>query len=187
MIGKTKDKYKNYFLYFMMYSVFGWIYEVFLEVFVYGWGFSNRGILYGPYCPIYGVGALMLIFTVNRLIDGKDLRYRLKMLIPVFLLSALIATAIELAATYLCEYFMGYWPWQTYADYKINFQARIALSPSVRFGIGGVVILYIIQPIFEKAVKGMGQETRESVFSAVLLVLLLDIALFLIKNLNYLN
>ena len=109
------------------------------------------------------------------------------MLIPVFLLSALIATAIELAATYLCEYFMGYWPWQTYADYKINFQARIALSPSVRFGIGGVVILYIIQPIFEKAVKGMGQETRESVFSAVLLVLLLDIALFLIKNLNYLN
>ena len=44
----------EYFLYFMMYSILGWIYEVFLEVVVYRWGFSNRGVLFGPYCTVYG-------------------------------------------------------------------------------------------------------------------------------------
>ena len=53
------------FLYFMMYSVIGWLYEVFLEVAVYRWGFSNRGFLYGPYCIIYGIGALLLLLTLG--------------------------------------------------------------------------------------------------------------------------
>lgn len=50
--------FQKYFLCFVFYSVFGWCYEVFLEVVVYRWGFSNRGVLFGPYCPVYGVGAL---------------------------------------------------------------------------------------------------------------------------------
>ena len=52
------------FLYFMMYACVGWIYEVFLEVVVYRWGYSDRGVLTGPYCPVYGVGALFFIFLV---------------------------------------------------------------------------------------------------------------------------
>ena len=47
-----------WFLYFLMYSFVGWFYEVFLEVVVYQWGYSDRGVLFGPYCPVYGVGAL---------------------------------------------------------------------------------------------------------------------------------
>ena len=43
-----KRKAEEYFFYFMLYSVIGWIYEVFLEVVVYRWGFSNRGALFGP-------------------------------------------------------------------------------------------------------------------------------------------
>ena len=50
----------EYFIYFMMYSVLGWLYEVFVEVEVYRWCFANRGVLFGPYCVIYGVGALLL-------------------------------------------------------------------------------------------------------------------------------
>jgi uncharacterized membrane protein len=67
----------------------------------------------------------------------------------------LIATAIDLATSYALEAITGSWPWQTYADYKINFQARIALSPSIRFGIGGVLFLYVLQPLFEKLTDKM--------------------------------
>ena len=163
----------------MMYSVMGWIYEVVLEVVVYRWGFSNRGLLWGPYCPIYGVGALVLIFTINRLINGRSPSERLKMLIPVFLCSALTATAIELAATYICEYTIGYWPWQTYAGYKFNFQARIALSPSIRFGIGGVIILYVLQPLFKRAVDGMGETAKNAAFFVMLAALLMDVLIYI--------
>ena len=38
-----------------------------------------------------------------------------------------VATAIELATSYALEALTGSWPWQTYSDYAINFQGRIAL------------------------------------------------------------
>lgn len=152
------EKIKKYYLYFMMYAVFGWLYEVFLEVVVYQWGYSDRGVLFGPYCPVYGVGALAFIFTIGRLLKDKDLKKKLLMIPLVFLGCMIIATLIELVASYLCEWTLGSWPWQTYADYKYNFQARIALSPSIRFGLGGVLFLYILQPLFEKMVNKLSKK-----------------------------
>ena len=158
---KTKDiklSISKYFLYFMMYSFIGWFYEVFLEVVVYKWGYSDRGVLFGPYCPVYGFGSLAFIFTVYKLIKNKKGVKKYLYIPIVFLLCMIIATSIELVTSYLCEFFMGSWPWQTYANYKINFQARIALSPSVRFGLGGVVFLYVLQPLFEKICNKMGDK-----------------------------
>ena len=126
-------------LYFALYSIIGWCYEVFLEVVVYQWGFTNRGVLFGPYCPVYGVGALAFILLVYPLIKGRPVKERLIRIPLVFLLCLLIATSLELATSYILEAITGSWPWQTYVDYKINFQGRIALSPSVRFGLGGVL------------------------------------------------
>ena len=62
-----KEKLSRYFFYFMLYSIIGWIYEVFLEVVIYRWGYSNRGVLFGPYCVIYGVGALILLLSLQGL------------------------------------------------------------------------------------------------------------------------
>lgn len=149
---------RKYYLYFMLYAIIGWIYEVFLEVVVYKWGFSNRGVLYGTYCPVYGFGALAFIFSAYYLIKGKSTKRRICMIPVVFLACMLIATAIELVTSYICEFFMGSWPWQTYANYKINFQARIALSPSVRFGIGGLAFLYVLQPIFERMCSNLSEK-----------------------------
>lgn len=52
--SKWMEAVQSYVLYFFFYSVLGWLYEVFLEVVVYRWGFTNRGVLLGPYCPVYG-------------------------------------------------------------------------------------------------------------------------------------
>lgn len=168
-------KIEEYFLYFITYSVIGWIYEVFLETVIYRWGFSNRGILWGPYCPVYGIGAVLFILTVNKLIVGKDKINRLKMVPVVFILCMILATAVEFVSTYILEYFTGSWPWQTYADYAINFQARIALSPSVRFGIGGVTILYIIQPIIDKKLTNLKNNTINIISFIVILIFTVDI------------
>ena len=176
-----KQDIKKYYLYFMMYAVFGWLYEVFLEVVIYRWGFTNRGVLFGPYCPVYGFGALAFIFLVYPKIKDKPLKNKLLMIPIVFVLCMLIATAIELFASYLCELLMGAWPWQTYVDYKNNFQARIALSPSLRFGLGGVLFLYVLQPIFEKLVKKLKVKKLNIVFKTVLTIFIIDFICFVIK------
>ena len=175
------DNVKKYYLYFMMYAVFGWLYEVFLEVVIYQWGFSNRGVLFGPYCPVYGVGALAFIFTIGKLLKDKPLKKKLLMIPIVFLGCMIIATLIELVASYLCEWILGSWPWQTYADYKYNFQARIALSPSIRFGIGGVLFLYLLQPLFEKIVGKLSKKTLNVIVLVVGSLFILDIAVKVIN------
>lgn len=173
---KLVESFKKYYLYFMMYAVFGWVYEVFLEVVVYRWGFTNRGVLFGPYCPVYGVGALAFIFTIGRILKNQQKTRDKILLIPfVFFGCMFIATAIELVTSYLCEWVMGYWPWQTYVDYKYNFQGRIALSPSLRFGLGGVLFLYILQPLFEKLVRKLKKKQLNNVFYVVFSIFILDI------------
>lgn len=67
---------KKYYLKFMMYAIIGWCYEVFLEVFIYGWGFSNRGVLFGPYCPVYGFGALAFIICFHKLLKNKTVKQK---------------------------------------------------------------------------------------------------------------
>lgn len=155
---KKLDVLGRYVVYFTLYSVIGWCYEVFLEVVVYRWGFTNRGVLFGPYTPVYGFGALAFLLLVYPLIRERKTKERLMLIPAVFLLCMLIATTIELATSYILEAATGSWPWQTYADYRINFQARIALSPSIRFGLGGLLFLYVLQPLFEKLCGALGDK-----------------------------
>lgn len=174
---------QRYFLYFFCYAVIGWCYEVFLEVVIYRWGFTNRGVLFGPYCPVYGVGAMAFLLCFHRLMALKQPKW-LKFVKPVlvFVGCMAVATAIELATSYLLEAITGGWPWQTYVDYKINFQGRIALSPSIRFGLGGVLFLYLLQPLFERLVGLMGDKCRQIVFYITAGILVLDcLYTFLLK------
>ena len=182
-----KEKIKSsqkYLIYFILYAMIGWIYEVFLEVVVYKWGFSNRGVLFGPYCPVYGFGALAFIFTIYPLIKNKK-GWKKYALIPlVFIGCMVIATLIELITSYLCEFAMGSWPWQTYAtSYPgTNFQGRIALSPSIRFGLGGTVFLYFLQPLFENFTDNQDEKRTKIISITIACILVIDmIYSFIIK------
>ncbi len=170
-------KVQNLFLLFMMYAMIGWLYEVFLEVIVYKWGFSNRGVLFGPYLPVYGFGALAFVFCFYKFLKNKPLKKKLIFIPLIFLGCMIVATTIELVTSYICEYFTGSWPWQTYADYKYNFEARIALSPSIRFGIGGVIFLYLLQPIFDRLLAKLNKNKRNIIFYFLLIILLIDITI----------
>ena len=182
MLKKLKPiELKKYFLYFLMYAIVGWVYEVFLEVVVYRWGYSDRGVLFGPYCPVYEVGALLFIFLIYHLIKYKPLKRKIVMIPVVFILCGLSATILELITSYICEAFMGSLPWQTYVDYKYNFQGRIALSPSLRFGLGGVLFLYILQPLFEKLLKKLGNKKVTKIFNVAVTIFIVDFICFIIS------
>ena len=170
-----KQTVQKLFLCFWMYAVLGWCYEVFLEVVVYRWGFTNRGEMFGPYCPIYGVGALLFLLSFGWLMKKKDVKW-LNIVKPllIFLGCMAVATAVELAATYILEYTKGSWPWQTYSRYKYNFQARIALSTSVRFGLGGLLFMYVVQPLFDRLLSRPKPKTINIIAIIVLIIVVTD-------------
>ena len=171
------------FLYFLLYSVIGWIYEIFLEVVVYRWGYSDRGVLLGPYCPVYGVGALAFLLCFGWLLKkrgGHLFRWVLRPL-ALFVGCMAMATAIELVTSYILEALTGAWPWQTYRDYAINFEGRIALSPSIRFGLGGLLFLYVLQPLFRRLVHCLSSRVRLGASIAVAVLLAADCAFLLFR------
>ena len=86
-------------LWFLAYSILGWVYEVFLEVVVYRWGFSDRGVLFGPYCPVYGFGAVAFLLCFRQLTRSR--RPLWLRLILAFLGCMAVATALELATSYV--------------------------------------------------------------------------------------
>lgn len=57
-----------YFLLFMIYSSLGWCMEVICKLIQYK-RFINRGFLIGPYCPIYGFGAILITILLRRYIE----------------------------------------------------------------------------------------------------------------------
>lgn len=174
-------KLQEYFLYFMFYSIIGWCYEVFLEVVVYRWGFSNRGVLFGPYCVIYGFGALILIFSLSWLMKKKIRVWKLNITpIMVFLGIVVITTVVELAASYIMEATRGEWMWD-YTRFAFNFQGRVALNPSIRFGIGGMIILYILQPLFEKGVRKMPEKVIQAASAILAILLCADVIYLFLK------
>ena len=97
-----RRKTEQYFIFFMLCSVIGWLYEVFLEVVVYRWGFSNRGVLFGPYCIIYGIGGLILLISLGKLKEKKWHIGRIPVTpVVVFFGIVLLTTAVELAGSYI--------------------------------------------------------------------------------------
>ena len=180
--AKRLETIQAYVLYFFFYSVLGWLYEVFLEVVVYRWGFTNRGVLLGPYCPVYVVGALVFLLCFSKLMAKREPAwFRWVKPVLVFLGCMLIATAIELVTSYILEAFTGAWPWQTYLDYSINFEGRIALSPSIRFGLGGLLFLYVLQPLFQRLVGSLSTRVRLAASTAVVVLLAVECVLLLFR------
>lgn len=161
------------FLYFWVYAALGWAYEVFLEVVVYRWGFSNRGFLFGPYLPVYGVGAL-LILAFLRGLSRREWRVGRVNLMPVVVFVAVVAltTVVELIASYLLEWITGGWLWD-YTRYTIQWQGRICLSASLRFGVGGMIVLYGLQPLLEKGMARLGDK-RKPVFWVLFVLFAID-------------
>ena len=170
-----QKKAAEYFFYFILYSFIGWIYEVFLEVVVYRWGFSNRGVLFGPYCIIYGVGALILIFTLGGLKKKRICLGRLCITpILVFIGIVVITTVLELAGSYIMELLYGEGLCD-YTRFSFNFQGRVALNPSLRFGVGGMIFLYVFQPLFEKLTARWSDRILYTVSTILALLFLADV------------
>ncbi len=165
---------ENYVLYFFLYSVIGWLYEVFLEVVVYQTGFTNRGFLFGPYLPVYGCGALLFLLFLNRLVKRKVHLGKLNVSpLLVFLGAAAIATIVELITSYGLDLLdLKLWD---YTEYAWNFQGRIAPNPSVRFGLGGLLFLYVLQPLFEKLTDNMTPAVRHGAALVTGGVMLVDL------------
>lgn len=154
-----------YVWFFLSLSVVGWLWEVALYL-VLEHKFVNRGVLLGPWLPIYGAGGLFLYFLL----------YRLKKYpLLIFFLSALVCSAVEYFASWFLEEMWSI-RWWDYSDYFMNLNGRICLLGAVVFGAGALVLIYLYIPLFEKFYERLIPRIRKTVGLILLVVFLADAA-----------
>lgn len=123
------------FLLFVSYSFLGWACESAYCSIPAG-RFVNRGFLNGPFCPIYGAGALLVVAVLAPLRDRVFL---------LFLASALLTSLVEYGTGLLLEtlFHTKYWD---YSAHRFNLHGRICLQNSLMFGAMSVAAVYVIEP-----------------------------------------
>ena len=106
-----------YFLLFIIYSFLGWCIES-IYCMIEQRKVVSRGFLIGPYCPIYGWGALIMIFTLQRYLNDP---------IVLFVMGALVASVIEYITSLVMEKIF-HARWWDYSHMKFNVNGRICLT-----------------------------------------------------------
>ena len=163
-----------YMINFIIFSFLGWIYEcVYCAAKSKHW--DNRGFLFGPICPIYGVGILaaMIVFMDSGLFNGRDTEWW-----KIYLLSAVGSAILEYSVSYILEkLFKAMW-WD-YSNVPFNINGRICLPATMGFGFAGVLcVKWIIPFISSYTIKLEAYALiNESVGLMLALVLGMDIAL----------
>lgn len=108
---------------FFIYSFLGWVWETFYVSTKHG-EFVNRGFVSGPFCTIYGFGAIS-VYLILKPIENHVLL--------LFLGGIVVATVLEYITAVLMESIF-HTSWWDYSDQKFNFQGRICLGVSLGWG-----------------------------------------------------
>lgn len=124
---------------FFAMSFLGWIWEVGLHLFRYQ-EFVNRGILHGPWLPIYGSGSILILILLKK--------FRKKPFIE-FLSAMLVCGVVEYGASYVLERMHNGVRWWDYSDYFLNLHGRICAEGLLAFGLGSLFIVYFLAPCID--------------------------------------
>lgn len=121
---------------FFIYSFFGWLWETCFVSAKKG-ELVNRGFINGPFCTIYGFGALA-VYLILKPAGGS--------LLLLFFGGIIVATTLEYITAVLMESIF-HTSWWDYSDKKFNFQGRICLGASLGWGFFTVLLFRVLQPV----------------------------------------
>lgn len=125
-----------YILLFFSMSMMGWLMEVVCKLIEFR-RFINRGFLLGPYCPIYGFGAVLITLLLSRHADEP---------LTVFVLGMVICGTLEYLTSYLMEKLFNA-RWWDYSHRRFNLNGRVCAGTLIPFGLMGLGMVYVARPL----------------------------------------
>lgn len=150
-------------LLFFLFSIIGWCWEVVLHLLSEG-TFVNRGVLHGPWLPIYGTGGVLVLLTLYKLRDKPWLEFW-----------------ATVAVCGVVEYFTAYYletvydrRWWDYAGYFLNLHGRICAEGLLVFGLGGMAVVYGVAPLFDNLLHKVRRSVLIGLCAALIALFCVD-------------
>ena len=153
-------------LLFFVFSVLGWCMEVFLKYIQYH-HFINRGFLIGPYCPIYGSGIVFITVMVS-ILSGMESSVG-----TTFSISFIGCGILEYAVSYYLEK-KFHARWWDYSTKPMNLHGRIWIGNLFLFGIGGTLVIEVINPIMYSLFDRIPERSLYALSSLIVFVMSAD-------------
>lgn len=135
----------------------------------------NRGFLIGPILPIYGFGAVSVYVLLRPFSGTASLLYVMGML---------VATVLEYITSWLLEV-VFHTKWWDYAEEPYNFNGRVALIPSMFWGILSLLMFDVLQPAASYLIEQIPRETGEKLLTLLLVITAADIIYAVITMVNF--
>lgn len=151
-------------LIFFVFCVTGWVWEVSLHLVEDG-TFVNRGMLHGPWIPIYGAGSLLILTLLYRLRKKPILE---------FTAIVILAGIIEYMTSYYTEELFSGKKWWDYQGYFLNLDGRICAEGLLTFGIGGMILVYLIAPMLDNYLRKMKTQIAVPICVILLSLFMID-------------
>lgn len=126
---------------------------------------TARGFLIGPWCPIYGFGAVFITLFLKKYNDD---------LWALFVNSFLLGSILEYFTSYIMEKLFKA-RWWDYSDHKYNLNGRISLTTSLGFGVLGVIVVKIFNPFFMKIPNSMPSLIFNIIMILIFILFLSDV------------
>ena len=154
----------QWMLFFYIYCFFGWIIEsTYVSVCTGNW--VNRGFMRGPVIPIYGTGAVIILFAV--------IPFRTSPIL-VFILGTISASVLEFVTGFVMEriYKVRYWD---YSDKPFNLCGYICLFNSLCWGVLIILLIYLVHSWVEKGVLFLNDMVLLSIDSGISSLFIVDL------------
>jgi len=161
-----------YLTIFFLFSILGRLGE-FLAYPIIKKSVIKRGFLRGPWCPIYGFGAIIVILIIKTTNN----------IITFTLLSTIIFSIIEYETSYLLERIFNK-KWWDYSKYKFNLNGRIALIYTISFGLYAVIFRQFVYPNIFIWINMININILSMWLWFILIVFLIDVVFSVLKCLK---
>lgn len=150
--------------YFLIFSIFGLLIETLYCYITTGVLESRQGLVYGPFCPIYGCGAVIYIIFLNKFKDSK---------LKLFFTGAMLGSIVEYILSYGMEaiYSNRFWDY-SYTNYHIN--GRISLTYTVFWGILAIVLIKWIKPLIDIIINKININIRKKLEISIIILFIID-------------
>lgn len=152
-------------LMFFTFSFIGWLWEVFFHLVTDG-TFVNRGVLHGPWLPIYGSGALLILLFLKQLREHPALE---------FTAAIGLCGIVEYGTAVILEYLHDGQRWWDYTGYFLNLHGRVCAEGLLVFGLGGIATVYVAAPLVDNLLRRVRQRILVPVCAILIAIFLADL------------
>ena len=153
---------------FIIGSIAGFIFEVIVVFFQKGHFELRQGLIYGPFIPVYGIGAMCYYIVLSKI--------KIKNKVQIFLITMILGGITEYLCSFIQEKAFGTISWD-YSYLPFNINGRTSLLHCVYWGIGGVLYITYIEPLLNKMIDKTNMKAFDLITIILSIFIVFDISI----------